>query len=61
MGNQHLIEQYRHLDEVFDCQDLPRRGAKYVSYQLLRNVMAAFALDLHFCVLLDARRPDLLE
>jgi hypothetical protein len=27
----------------------------------LRNVLAAFALDLEFCVLLDARRPDLLE
>jgi hypothetical protein len=32
-----------------------------VSYQLLRNVLAAYALNLQFCVLIDARRPDLLE
>jgi restriction endonuclease-like protein len=32
-----------------------------VSYQLLRNVLAAYALNLQFCVWLDARRPDLLE
>jgi hypothetical protein len=56
-----IVEQYRDLEEVFDCRQLPRRGEKYVSYQLLRNVLAAFALDLEFCVLLDARRPDLLE
>jgi hypothetical protein len=55
-----IVEQYRDLKEVFDCEKLPRRGNKYVSYQLLRNVLAAYALDLEFCVLLDARRPDLL-
>lgn len=56
-----IVEQYRDLKEVFDCRKLPRRGKKYVSYQLVRSVLAAFALDLDFCVLLDARRPDLLE
>src|SRR5882724_10967654 len=56
-----IVEQYRDLREVFDPRKLPRRGEKYVSYQLLRNILAAFALDLEFCVLLDARRPDLLE
>jgi hypothetical protein len=56
-----IVEQYRYLDEVFERQELPRRGEKYVSYQLLRNVMAAFVLNLNFCVLLDARRPDLME
>ena len=59
--NPEIVEQYRDLDEVFDRRKLPRRGDKYVSYQLLRNVLAAFALDLDFCVLLDARRPDLIE
>jgi len=38
-----------------------RVGRKYVSYQLIRNVLAAQALSLDFCTLLDARRPDLLE
>ena len=30
-------------------------------YQLIRNVLAAYAADASFCVLSDARRPDLIE
>lgn len=56
-----LVEQYRDLKEVFDVRRLPRKGNGYISYQLLRNVLAAHALEGKFCVLLDARRPDLLE
>ena len=56
-----IVEGYRDLEDVFEVDDLPRRGQKYVSYQLLRNVLAAHALDLSFCLLLDARRPDLTE
>jgi len=56
-----VVEQYCGLKEVFECRKLPRQGKKYISYQLLRNVLAAYALDMNFCVLLDARRPDLLE
>jgi len=56
-----IVQQYRDLKEVFECRKLPRQGKRYVSYQLLRNVLAAYALDLSFCVLLDGRRQDLLE
>lgn len=56
-----LVEGYRDLGDIFECRHLPRLGRKYVSYQLIRNVLAAHALDLDFCTLLDARRPDLLE
>ena len=56
-----IVDQYRDLKEVFECRKLPRKGKHYASYQLLRNVLAARALDLSFCVLLDARRQDLLE
>jgi hypothetical protein len=56
-----LVEGYRDLRDIFECQHLPRSGRRYVSYQLIRNVLAAHALDLDFCTLLDARRPDLLE
>jgi hypothetical protein len=56
-----IVHQYRDLKEVFECQKLPRKSKHYASYQLLRNVLAAHALDLSFCVLLDARRQDLLE
>ena len=34
---------------------------KYLSYQLMRNILAAHALSLDFCTLLDGRRPDLLK
>lgn len=33
----------------------------YVSYQLIRNVLAAHATDSSFCVIHDERRPDLRE
>lgn len=33
----------------------------YASYQLIRNVLAAHAAGSSFCVLLDQRRPDLIE
>jgi len=33
----------------------------YLSYQLIRNVLAAYAADCSFCVLHDDRRPDLRE
>jgi hypothetical protein len=56
-----LVEGYRDFKEVFECRPLPRAMRKYVSYQLIRNVLAAHALSMDFCTLLDARRPDLLE
>ncbi len=56
-----LVEGYRDFRAVFACRQLPKNGAKYVSYQLIRNVLAAHALDLDFCALIDARRPDLIE
>ena len=33
----------------------------YAGYQLIRNVLAAYAADASFCVIHDARRPDLGE
>ncbi len=33
----------------------------YASYQLIRNVLAAYAHDCSFCVVHDERRPDLRE
>ena len=56
-----LVELYRDLHQVFDCRILPKVRDRYVSYQLIRNVLAAHALGLSFCVILDARRPDLME
>jgi hypothetical protein len=41
---------------------LPKTSRTLINgYQLIRNVLAAFASDAGFCVLCDARRPDLIE
>lgn len=52
---------YRDFAEVFDRHQLPQTDDYYLSYQLLRNVLAAYALDCSFCVLVDARRLDLTD
>ncbi|HZU42748.1 MAG TPA: hypothetical protein VE994_08760 [Terriglobales bacterium] len=58
---QAVVKSYRHFADVFDRRALPRAGERYLSYQLIRNVLAAHAHDCSFCVIADARRPDLME
>jgi hypothetical protein len=56
-----MIERYRDLDEVFDREELMMSRDVIRSYQLIRGVLAAHATGGSFCVLCDARRPDLIE
>ena len=56
-----VVEGYRDFKEVFDWKQLDKSKGCYRSYQLIRNVLAAHALNCSFCVCLDRRRPDLLE
>ncbi len=56
-----VVERYRDFEDVFSRRDLPRAGSRYLGYQLIRNVLAAHALGCSFCVLHDARRPELRE
>jgi hypothetical protein len=56
-----LVQRYRDLRKVFDVKLLPRAGKDFKSYQLVRNVLAAYATKQRFCVILDERRPDLIE
>ena len=42
-------------------QRLPQRRDRFSSYQLLRNVLAAHALQCSFCVVIDGRRTDLAD
>jgi hypothetical protein len=56
-----IVESYCYFSEVFDQESLPRVNDQYISYQLIRNVLATHHLGLSFCVLLDERRPDLIE
>jgi hypothetical protein len=55
------VLRYRDFREVFDEDLLPQAREYYNSYQLIRNVLAAYASQCSLCVLLDARRPDLLD
>ncbi|MGC2110345.1 MAG: hypothetical protein WA655_12565 [Candidatus Korobacteraceae bacterium] len=55
------VQGYRDFKTVFEPRLLPKAGDCFLSYQLIRNVLAAHANGCSFCVLLDARRPDLVE
>ena len=65
-ANLRLIERYRDLETVFAVERfleerLLATADTIQGYQLIRNVLAAFASDASFCVLCDARRRDLIE
>src|ERR1700723_225998 len=60
-ANAALISRYRDLEVVFDLPELPMRNGKQNGYQLIRGALAAYATGSSFCVLCDARRPDLVE
>ncbi|HEV2113854.1 MAG TPA: hypothetical protein VGR50_06860 [Terriglobales bacterium] len=64
------LDAYRDFHDVFDSRSLPQAvtlsAAKdpcisYLGYQLIRNVLAAHANACSFCLMADARRPDLKE
>ena len=55
------IEKYRDLGEVFEPEELIMSGDVVRGYQLIRGVLAAHATGGSFCVVCDARRPDLIE
>lgn len=57
-----LVSRYRDLDVCFFVEELPRTATgDFESYQLLRGVLAAYALNSRFAVVLDHRRGDLIE
>jgi hypothetical protein len=56
-----IVDAYRDFNDLFDAEELPQTAQNYGSYQLIRNVLAAHSTHSSFCVLTDARRPDLIE
>jgi hypothetical protein len=58
-------EDFSDLEEPTSASSIvptPARSRTVIQgYQLIRNVLAAFASDASFCVLCDARRQDLIE
>ena|SRR5579862_6601423 len=55
------VQAYRDFNEVFDEEGLPQTERDFLSYQLIRNVLAAYSSGCTFCVLTDARRPEVIE
>jgi hypothetical protein len=55
------VQRYRDLDRIFEVSALPRHGSEMRGYQLIRNVLAAAQLEATLVVLVDGRRPDLLQ
>ncbi|MFZ1917044.1 MAG: hypothetical protein WAU58_05690 [Terriglobales bacterium] len=56
-----VLYRYRDFEDIFAVRQLPQAKTHFHSYQLLRNVLAAHALQYCFCVVLDDRRKNLLE
>ena len=56
-----MIDRYRDIDKVFCRNELPVLNEKCAGYQLIRGTLAAHATGSSFCVLCDARRPELIE
>jgi hypothetical protein len=56
------VERYRDFASAFEADLLPQSEGFYFHYQLIRGVLAAFAEQgTRYCVICDARRPDLIE
>jgi hypothetical protein len=55
------VREYTDFDSVFDSSALRVVDSEFEGYQLIRNVLAAFHLNATLIVLLDQRRPDLLQ
>jgi hypothetical protein len=55
------VFRYSALREVFEVGLLPADEESFHGYQLIRNVLAAAQGGRRLIVLLDYRRPDLLE
>jgi hypothetical protein len=56
------VERYRDFESAFDAHMLPQTTGSYLHYQLIRGVLSAFAEQgIRYCVICDARRPDLID
>jgi hypothetical protein len=56
------VERYRDFSSVFDVGLLPQSTELYLHYQLIRGVLSAYVEQgTRYCVICDARRPDLME
>lgn len=54
-----LYERYCDLEVVFDLAELPIVDGALQGYQFVRGVLAAHHHNVSFCLMCDARRPEL--
>lgn len=55
------VESYDDFASVFEIGKLRQSGKSYYNYQLIRNILAAYAGKMDFVLLCDSRRPDLVK
>ena len=55
------VHRYTGLETILDVARLPATSTHFESYQLIRNVLAAAQHYSAFVLLIDRRRPDLLQ
>jgi hypothetical protein len=60
-ANEEVIRRYSAFESTFDVANLKREDSQIKGYQLIRNVIAAAYLNASLIVLVDQRRPDLLQ
>lgn len=53
--------RYEGVEDMFEIEDLPRVGAKFAGYQIVRGILAAARDEDAYVVLIDERRADLVE
>lgn len=56
-----LLHRYRDLVEVFEVSELPIVSERIRGYQLIREILVAYAVDCSFLLLCDGRRADLVD
>jgi hypothetical protein len=60
-ADEELIRRYKAFESTFEVSALKREDSQIKGYQLIRNVLAAVRLNASLIVLVDQRRPDLLQ
>lgn len=54
-----VVRRYKDFDKIFKVDKLRQTTTRYYSYQLIRNILAAYHYHYSFFFLCDERRPDL--
>ena len=56
-----VVEKYLYFQEAFHASELRRADDKYLSFRVIRNLLAAYQYRKRHALLCDRRRTDLIE